>query len=261
MRPVRTRLMTIGGSAALIAALVATAGAAPAAEQVAPAASIAATDDFYDTPATLPDGDGDVIRDEPSTFYLDPAKLIEADAHVRRVMYKSTDAHGDPIAVTGTVLVPEHDWIGDGERPLIGYAAGTQGLGDQCAPSRQLAAGSEYEGAFLEGLLTRGYAVALTDYEALGTEGVHTYMARASQGHAVLDAVRAARNLGLDGVPADGPVALSGYSQGGGASAAAAELAADYAPDLGVDAAYAGAVPADLPAVGRNLDGGLYAAF
>jgi hypothetical protein len=30
----------------------------------------------------------------------------------------------------------------------VGYAVGTQGLGDQCTPSRQLAAGTEYEGAF-----------------------------------------------------------------------------------------------------------------
>lgn len=131
----------------------------------------------------------------------------------------------------------------------MGYAVGTQGLGNQCAPSRQLAAGSEYEGAFLKGLRARGYAVAVTDYEGLGTEGVHTYIVRVSQGHAVLDAVRAAQRAGVPGVPTNGPVGLAGYSQGGGASASAAELAPTYAPELNIKGAYAGAVPADLDAV------------
>jgi pimeloyl-ACP methyl ester carboxylesterase len=138
---------------------------------------------------------------------------------------------------------------------------GTQGLADRCAPSRQLSAGSEYEGAFLSGLLSRGYAVAVTDYEGLGTPGVHTYMARRSQASAVLDIVRAARALPDAGVPAEGPVAVAGYSQGGGAAAAAVELAPTYAPELTLVGAVAGAVPADLAAVGESLDGGPYAAF
>jgi triacylglycerol lipase len=41
-------------------------------------------------------------------------------------------------------------------------------------------------------------------------------------------------------------MALFGYSQGGGASAAAAELAPAYAPELHVVGAFAGAVPANL---------------
>ena len=138
---------------------------------------------------------------------------------------------------------------------------GTQGLADRCAPSRQLSAGSEYEGAFLSGVLSRGYAVAVTDYEGLGTPGVHTYMARRSQAAAVLDIGRAARQLPDLGVPAAGPVAVAGYSQGGGAAAAAAELAPAYAPELTLVGAVAGAVPADLAAVGESLDGGPYASF
>ncbi len=96
-------------------------------------------------------------------------------------------------------------------------------------------------------MLARGYSVAVTDYEGLGTPGSHTYMARASQAHAVLDVVRAAQRLGNPELVAGGPVALAGYSQGGGASAAAVELAAQYAPELNLKGAYAGAVPADLP--------------
>ena len=56
------------------------------------------------------------------------------------------------------------------------------------------------------------------------------------------------------------PVALFGYSQGGGAAAAGAELAEAYAPELNLRATYTGAPPADLiamlggsPNLGPNL--------
>lgn len=211
---------------------------------------------FYDPPSPLPAGTaGDIIRHQPARFFLDPAKLLPAPAEVQRIMYRSTDTHGAPVAVTGTVLTPTVPWTGPGVRPIIGYAAGTQGLGDQCAPSKALAAGGEYEGPFISGLLSRGYAVVLTDYEGLGTPGVHTYVNRKAEGYAVLDAIRAAQRLREAGLPDHGPVAIAGYSQGGGASAAAAELQPSYAPELQLKGAYAGAVPADLAAVAKNLDG------
>jgi pimeloyl-ACP methyl ester carboxylesterase len=101
----------------------------------------------------------------------------------------------------------------------------------------------------------------MTDYEGLGTPGTHTYMVREAQAHAVLDMVRAAQRLPGTGLPSDGPVLLAGYSQGGGATAAAVELAPSYAPDLEVRGAVAGAVPADLGAVAAHLDGSLFSAF
>jgi len=243
--------------------LAGTTAAAVAATVALPltAATAAERPPFYEPPATLPADNGDVIRSEPSVYYLDPLKTLKVDANVQRVMYRSTDGRGAPVAVTGTVITPKSAWSGPGERPVIGYAAGTQGLGDQCAPSRQLANGTEYEGLFVKGLLARGYGVAMTDYEGLGTPGLHTYMNRAVQGQAVLDSVRAAQRLPAAGLPDDGPVAVYGYSQGGGAAASAAELARSYAPDLDVKGVASGAVPADLAAVGRNLDGSLYAAF
>jgi pimeloyl-ACP methyl ester carboxylesterase len=211
---------------------------------------------FYDPPSPLPAGrNGDLIRHETSTFYIDPIQLIKADANVQRIMYRSTDTHGSPIAVTGTVLTPRSAWHGSGVRPIVSYAVGTQGEGDDCAPSKALAAGFEYEGPFIAGLLARGYGVVVTDYEGLGTPGDHTYVNRASEGHAVLDAIRAAQRLPEAGLPDDGPVAIAGYSQGGGASAAAAELQPGYAPELKLKGAYAGAVPADLGEVAKNLDG------
>jgi hypothetical protein len=178
-----------------------------------------------------------------------------------RVLYVSTDRTGAKIAVSGTVLVPKTPWIGIGKRPVIGYAAGTQGLADRCAPSRMQSEGLEYESLFIKGLIERGMPWPSPDYQGLGTAGVHTYMNRVAQGAPYWTRLRAAQRLSGSGLSSLNPVGLVGYSQGGGASAAAAELAASYAPELKVKGAVAGAVPADLGAVATNLDGGLYAEF
>jgi pimeloyl-ACP methyl ester carboxylesterase len=124
-----------------------------------------------------------------------------------------------------------------------------------------MAAGREYESLFLTGLLARGFNVVVPDYQGLGMSGVHTYMSREVQGHVVLDAMRAARQIDLPDIPTDGPLAITGYSQGGGAAASAAEMAHTYAPELAIAGAVAGAVPADLVLTARLLDGGPYFAF
>ncbi|SFP77508.1 Secretory lipase [Amycolatopsis arida] len=254
----RTLAILLAGTASLA---VLTATTTPVAAE--PATEVAsAADDFYDPPSPLPPGrNGDLIKHEPSEFYLDPLKLLPAPAEVRRIMYRSTDTHDRPIPVTGVVLTPHVPWIGAGPRPIIGYAPGTQGIGDNCAPSKALAAGLEYEGPFIDGLLKRGYGVVVTDYEGLGTPGMHTYVNRAAEGHALLDAVRAAQRLAEANLPDAGPVAVVGYSQGGGASASAAELHPEYAPELELKGAYAGAPPADLAVMARNLDGHYAAGF
>ncbi|WP_165436246.1 lipase family protein [Amycolatopsis suaedae] len=245
-------------SAVFLAAVVVTVGAltAPAAASAAPA------DDwsFYQPPSPLPDGqDGDVIRSEPARFYSAP--LIPLPASAQRIMYLSRDALGRRIAVTGAVLTPNTPWPGPGERPIVSYAIGTHGLADRCAPSRNLSTGTEFEAAFMTKLLTLGYAVALTDYQGLGTPGTHTYVNRLAEAHAVLDVVRAAQRLPVANLPDDGPVAIVGYSQGGGAAGAATELAPDYAPDLDVVGGYAGAPPADLAVVADRMEGSYTVGF
>ncbi|KAA2252366.1 lipase [Solihabitans fulvus] len=235
-------------------------GAQPAsAQSSSPTDRIAERPAFYEPPAVLPANNGDVIRSERAVFYLDALKVFKVDASVQRIMYRSTDRSGTPIAVTGTVLTPNIAHAAP--RPIVAFAPGTQGLADKCAPSRQMADGTEYEALPIKHLLDQGWAVVVTDYQGLGTPGVHTYMAREPQGRAVLDSLRAAQRLKGAHLPDAGPVALYGYSQGGGASAAAAELAPTYAPELQIKGAVVGAAPADLDAVAANLDGSAYGAF
>ena len=114
-----------------------------------------------------------------------------------------------------------------------------------------------YEELWVATLVARGYAVVVTDYEGLGTPGDHPYMNRLSQGHALLDAARAAKQLPGTSLTPNGPVALWGYSQGGGASASALELAPSYAPELDLVGAYVGAPPADLTTLLPFIDGSI----
>jgi pimeloyl-ACP methyl ester carboxylesterase len=216
---------------------------------------------FYDPPEDVPDRPGTVIRSQEAKFYLDPWRLIRAPARAERVMYSSTDRLGRPIAVTGTVLSPTRPRSKREDRGLVAFAVGTQGMGDQCAPSRQLAAGREYESVFLTGLLARGFNIVVPDYQGLGMVGTHTYMSRAVQGHVVLDGLRAAQDLDNPDIPRDGPTAIAGYSQGGAAAASAAELWNDYAPEVDVLGAVCGAVPADLGLLAAAIDGSPYFAF
>ncbi|OHU56371.1 triacylglycerol lipase [Mycobacteroides chelonae] len=224
---------------------------------------------FYLPPDPLPVGaPGDVIRSEPSRLVLEPSGQLGAImAAGTRVMYRSTDARGNPIAVTGTYFEPYNDWPGKGPRPLIVYAPGTQGQGNQCAPSRMFNQGIHYSGGwdimvnyeegFIATLVARGFAVVMTDYQGLGTPSMHTYVNRLAQGQAVLDAARAAMKLPVTSLNPNGPVAFFGYSQGGGASASAAELAPHYAPELHVAGVYAGAPPADLKELLPYADGSM----
>src|ERR1700756_4122999 len=223
--------------------------------------------DFYLPPDPLPPGrPGDLIRTEPSRLGLEPSGQLGAIiATGTRIMYRSTDARGNPTAVTGTYFEPDNPWPGVGPRPLISYAPGTQGQGNQCAPSRMFNQGIHYSGGwdimfnyeelFVATMVARGFAIVMTDYEGLGTPSMHTYVGRVAEGNAMLDAGRAAMRLPGTSLNPHGPVAFWGYSQGGGAAASAAELAPSYAPDLHVVGTYAGAPPADLAELFPYADG------
>jgi hypothetical protein len=237
-------------------AAVSLVGVADAQANPVPAAAV---DSFYTAPKPLPTkAPGAVIRYRPATMDLG----VGAPAtKAWTVMYHSRTARDQDDAVTGTVITPTAAWTGTGSRPVISFAVGTQGLGQTCAPSKQLVAGTEYEATNIELALDRGWTVAVTDYEGYTTGSTPTYTAGLSEGHAVLDVIRAAKSIPGSNVTGTSPVALWGYSQGGGASAWAAVLEPTYAPGLHLIADASGGVPADLKSVNDDLNGNVGAAF
>lgn len=131
---------------------------------------------------------GDLVATAPSAFHPLPGQPTNTKAW--KISYRSTTADGAPDVVSGTVIVPQDGRTGP--RPLITYAVGTVGMGDSCAPSNNLPNGTAMEANLIQQLTLRGWAVVVTDYEGLGTPGVHTYTVGPSAGHAMLDAARAA---------------------------------------------------------------------
>ncbi|MFI0241035.1 lipase family protein [Streptomyces sp. NPDC016845] len=222
--------------------------------------------EFYNPPAELPDGNGALIRSEPLPLALSlPTLHGPLPGKATRIMYRTTDSTGGPAAVTGAYIEPTAKWRGNGPRPLVAVAPGTMGQGDQCAASLGLehplslngdTVSVGYEDLSIYRLLAEGVAVVVTDYVGLGaTDRLHTYVNRLDGGHAVLDAVRAARALQGSTITAASRVGLFGYSQGGGATAAAAELQPSYAPEITLAGTYAGAPPADLTETTKGIDG------
>lgn len=214
---------------------------------------------FYTAPNPIPAGNnGDLISYRPTTVTLGTnAPALSA----WNVMYRSTDARNAADVVTGTVLVPTTPWTGTGARPVISYAVGTHGLAQRCAPSQQMAAGTDYENANIVAALKAGYAVLVSDYQGYTTGATPTYLAGASQGHAVLDIVRAAAQIPGAGLTLSNPVGIWGYSQGGQSSAWAAQLKPTYAPELNVKGVAAGGVPADFIRTSNYLDGSAGSSF
>ena len=204
---------------------------------------------LYKPPTPVPGANGDVVWYRPIT-------VAGLDAKVWKVLYRSTNAAGAAVGISGTVLVPNGAFTGT--RPLIAFAPETAGVTDDCAPSKSIANNNWIELDYVKQALAKGWAVAVTDYEGLGTPGRHTYMVKDSQAHALLDVGRAATRLPGSGLSASAPVGLWGYSQGGGAAAAAAEAAPSYAPELQVKGTAAGGVPADLTAVANSMQGGFF---
>lgn len=225
-------------------------------------------DGFYSTADVAPSAPGEILKQQKAPYSnilgsADSALPTEAT----KLMYTTTDANGELVPVTGYVVEPTVPWRGKGPRPTVVIGRGTVGQGDQCAPSKNWPLdGAEdpisskrtvnLEGLYDFTLSKYGVRVVVTDLVGMGTEGVHTYMNRLDQAHAMLDAGRAVKNL--VGEENFGRIGFYGHSQGGGASAAAVEEARNYysaEEQKNVAGAYASAPPANLFQVQRNIDG------
>lgn len=228
------------------------AAAAPVIDRSFPAPTPnAQADPFYTPPATLPAGSpGDIIRARPSKAGPPTARSL-ADAW--QVMYLSTNALGERNVVTGTVLVPKG--VNKATAPVVAFNPGTTGPAFKCTVSRYINSGAFYEQAMVNRLLQAGYAVSVTDYEGYYENPKTSYIVGKAMGPAVLDGVRAATHLPEAGLSADAKVVLHGFSQGGGASMWAGQMAATYAPEINLQGVSAGGVPSNLASVAIALNG------
>jgi pimeloyl-ACP methyl ester carboxylesterase len=214
-------------AAALALTVAVAASAAPATAKVRTGPAGAA---FYTPPTPLP---GKTHGDLIWARTLTGAAVAPGAASTKVVLYRSQGVDGKPDAVSGIVSLPKRRAPKAGW-PVITYAHGTTGIADQCAPSRDVAGTPVHPyNAYILPLITRwlkaGYAVVRTDYEGLGTPGVHPYLIGSSEGRSTLDIVRAARRLDPR---LSKTTIISGHSQGGHAALWAAGEAPSWTPEL-----------------------------
>lgn len=182
---------------------------------------------------------GALIRTVP----LNPELSVAGAARAYRILYSTTDQHNSPAVSTAAVFVPKGE-APPGGWPVIAWAHGTVGLGDDCTPSAQPRSARDNE--YLSHWLDQGYVVVGSDYTGLGTPGLMSYLNSVATAHAIIDSVIAAHHMNL---PLSPKWALVGQSQGGAAAVASARWATEFSKGSGLD--YRGVVATGTPA---NID-------
>jgi len=200
-------------------------------------------DDAFYTTFTTPDSlFGQAIGDPVYLRRLDNTFSVPEGGENWLVLYRSETAGENPTAVatSGIIILPnrEEHPVPEGGYPLISWCHGTVGCANRVAPSRDMgdtgaSPMNAYPKTMLGRFLDKGWAVAMTDYEALGTgtddgtgtgvgpdDKLHPYMLGQSEARAALDIVLAARHLFCDEISEK--FAIVGHSQGGQAALFAA---------------------------------------
>jgi hypothetical protein len=188
---------------------------------------------FFNEPIPAP---GKTIASAP----LDPALSLSGAGPAYRVLYSTVNQHDQPAVSTGAVFLPPGP-PPEGGFPVIAWAHGTVGLGDDCTPSAlpRIPRDDEY----LSHWLAEGYAVVASDYVGLGTPGLMSYLNSVTTAHGVVDSVIAAHDMRL---PLSPRWAIVGQSQGGGAAISSARWATEFSRGTGLD--YRGVVATGTPA-------------
>lgn len=193
---------------------------------------------FYDTSGLSLEGPvGQVLRHEPLDVKIDHGTA-------ERILYRTQRADGTVTFSSGMVFIPDNT-NGGMPRPVVAWAHGTVGMGDQCAPSRT--ANPVGNIAWVSQMMAKGWVVTATDYAGLGTPGTEGYLVGGDEARDVLNSVRAARDL--PAAQAGNRFAVWGHSQGGHSALFTAAEAGSYAPELHLVGAVASAPAAELPAL------------
>jgi len=173
---------------------------------------------------------GEIVRHEPLGSSVPGGYGV-------RILYRTQRANGSYTFSSGIVYIPNRLAAG---KPVVAWAHGTLGLGDQCAPSRTSNPPATMPG--LAAMMQKGWVVTATDYAGFGTPGEQGYLVGGDEARDVLNSVRAARQL----TGASANVAVWGHSQGGNSALFTANQAVSYAPELRLAGTVASAPAAEL---------------
>ena len=185
---------------------------------------------FYAAPSPLPSGTANaVIRSRPLTGTM----ALAGAGRNTLLLYRSTDPGGRPVAVSGSISMPQGS-PPPGGWPVITWTHGTTGIAPICAPSLDTANGPEHPyilhiATLLQGFLRAGFAILATDYQGLGAGDFHPFLQGVPNARNALDILRAAREI----EPSLGRrFGVMGHSQGGHAALFTAAEAPRHTPEF-----------------------------
>jgi hypothetical protein len=228
-----------------------------------------------DAPLTLP-VPGNIVLVEPNETFtveeVDAAIIPFFDGKYEhppmkygvnsyRVRYMTSDFDGSPAVAYAQLFVPQ--FVEKAERPVYVFGSGTTGITDRAAPSLE----DPWEirwGWYKQNMLAyagSGYITIFPDYIGFNDPTIEQrYFSKDAEAHLMLDAIRALENLyEISNSPLRNEMAfpsgknfVAGYSQGGHAAHAAADLNASYAPDVEVTGVIGYASTNDIAALFRE---------
>ena len=221
-------------------------------------------DPFYSPPSGFENEElGAILR----VRKLDPSTvgLAVFSVHVQAIyqlLVHSQDSHNQSNAVVTTVFVPHNA----DPNKLVSYHMAEDTASINCSPSYAMQLDSDIlswitpqvELLLVVPLLQEGYFVSVPDHEGPKS----TYAAGYQAGHAILNSLRAAINLGSEiGINQNPDIALWGYSGGAFSTSWAASLAPTYAPELNVIGATMGGTPISLQNLAMHCMGNVFSGF
>lgn len=184
---------------------------------------------------------------------LSAAATLPGSVHAQRFFYGTTTVGDAPTTASAAVYFPPGAPPAGGW-PVIAWAHGTVGIGDDCAYTVAGPAAVDRDWSYLGTWLKQGYAIVAADYAGLGSPGEHPYLDGRVEAHNVVDAVRAASGhyptLARKWV-------VVGQSQGAGAAVSTARYATAFGPDLDYRGAVATGTPAYIEDVISRLGPGI----
>lgn len=187
--------------------------------------------------------------------------LVNQRVHATQLLYRTTNLHEEPEVAVTTVLIPAQP-ASNTAYPVLSYQCAIDAVASRCFPSFAMRRGARPIGAFVQAeyllvtaALAEGWAVCIPDHE--GCHGM--WGAPVEPGYRILDGLRAAMRCERLKLSTSAPIGLWGYSGGGLASAWAAELCQQYAPELNIVGAALGSPVGDPESVARRLNGSFFA--
>ena len=205
-------------------------------------------DPFYSAPPNFADAaPGTILNTRVAPGNL--TSVIHNSSEAYQVNYRTTDSNNQPAWAIMTVLVPCEPSL-EPTPKFVAYQVPYDSCDPDGAITYQL---YQSEDPVMWSYLQQGWYLTVADYE--GPNG--SFICGAQSGHATLDAVRATLsmpelgNLGAN----NARYVMNGYSGGSFASGWAAELQADYAPELQFAGTAIGGVTPNVTNVLLSVDG------